>query len=442
MAAEKKPAVYSVSFEALAGPLDERGLVPLERARALVGSASAFVRGGSPPPDLLWAALLSLEGVAEFTEHALRLRWEFPFLRGWDNEDAVLRYGAGALPWLEGLLDQRGGAVGAMPAAAFYFVGTHLLAIGPEAAAAVLRVRRDGDPEGRAFLGAWLARHGTPAWVALGERAVAGDEAARSALGALAADAPGRVTKQLGAALAARLGIGPEPLRAAAILARLDEAARTPVGARLPWPTMVCAAGHFEYHALRVAAVRAPDADDWGILVEVVQGDLLGTEEEHRWPATVQRYTYGSEVTAGGVYLEDARPIPAFVAAEPIDDARVAELDLRPGCSITGDVARWPDVLRLRAAVAREPAALFTPAAEIPALLGVPGGEVLIDVRALEHVDGLAHGQGSLARLPSGSPAWRSLAEVIASRRASAFDPGTPNTDWREHAVRDPSPQG
>jgi hypothetical protein len=26
--------------------------------------------------------------------------------------------------------------------------------------------------------------------------------------------------------------------------------------------------------------------------------------------------------------------------------------------------------------------------------------------------------------------------------QAAAEDPGTPNTDWREHAVRDPSPQG
>jgi hypothetical protein len=112
----------------------------------------------------------------------------------------------------------------------------------------------------------------------------------------------------------------------------------------------------------------------------------------------------------------------------------IAALDLRPGRSITGEISDWPSVLAIRAAVADAPESLFPPAAKVVSKLGIPRAEVLLDVRALEHVGGPAYGQGKLARAPSASPSWRSIAEVIATRDPRRFNPGTPNTDWRMHA--------
>jgi hypothetical protein len=439
----RKPPTYSIRFGEEAArarlDLDARGLLPLAGARAIVARAKAFVRDGDPCGDLLWAALLSLEDGAELARECARLEWTFPYLRGWDIEDAVMRFGADALPWLVAMLDKHGTRLPGGPGAPFYFVGTHLLAIGPEAVSAVLRVQRDGDadPDGLGFVKEWLARHGTPAWVALGTLAASGDGAAKGAIEALAKRSPSGVRKHLGKELAARvMGAGAPSLEAKAILAVLDSAASAQVGVRLPWPTLVASAGHFEYHAMRVAAVRAKRGDDWGILIEVVQGDVIGDEEEVRWPATIQRYTYGSRVPSGGAYLQDARPIPATVGKRAPDAESIRALDLRPGRSITGQVEHWPSVLALRAAVATHPEALFPPAKQVVSVLGVPGAEVLLDVQALEHVDGTANGAGDLARLPSESTSWRSIADVIATRESKRFAPGASNTDWRAHATR------
>ena len=453
MASKKaRVAVLSLRLPQLAAELgtslDARGYLPLERARAIVREATRFSRDGEPRSDLLWAALLSLEDGSELAREGARLAWEFPYLRGWDNEDAVIRYGAGALPWLEAMLDTHGPAVSSLPSGPFYFVGTHLLAIGPEAARAVLRVVRDGDadPDGLGFVSAWLDRHGTPAWRALGLLSQEGHPPARRAIEALARRSPSRVKKQLGASFAAAMGASAErglevasvtrALEASSILAILDAAARTPISDRLPWPTLVASAGHFEVHAMRVVAARAKKGDDWGVLVEVVQGDALASEEDARWPATIQRYTYGSKVPSGGRYLEDVRPLAPSLRDRAPSTARAEELDLRPMRSITGMVSDWPSVLTLRALVAEAPDALFPPAAKMLGALGLPRAEVLLDVRAFEHVDGTAHGSGALKRLPSQSPSWRSIADVIATRDPSRFDPGTPNTDWRLHASR------
>ncbi|MBX7196017.1 MAG: hypothetical protein K1X94_28435 [Sandaracinaceae bacterium] len=455
MATKKaRPAILSLPLPQLAAQLgvslDERGYLPLERARAIVKSSTRFTRDGEPPAeprgDVLWAALLSLEDGPELAREGARLEWAFPFLRGWNNEDAVIRYGDDALPWLEAMLDAHGPSVASMPMGPFYFVGTHLLAIGPDAARAVLRVERDPepDPDGLGFVSEWLARHGAPAWKALGSLARAGDTSAKRAISALAKRSPSQVRRQLGAALAKELldtngdavGTAKTALEASSILAVLDAAARTPISDRLPWPTLVARAGHFEVHAMRVIAARAKKGDDWGILVEVVQGDILGSEDDVRWPATIQRYTYGSKVASGGRYLEDVRRLPPSLRDAAPDAARCEALDLRPMRSITGMVSDWPSVLALRALVADAPETLFPPAAGMLGALGLAGAEVLLDVRRFEHVDGTAHGRGPLKRLPSQSASWRSIADVIAARDPARFDPGAPNTDWRLHAQK------
>jgi hypothetical protein len=425
--------------EALGVALDDRGLLPLETARRVVASTSVYERDGNPTGDMLWAALLSLEDGAELAREGARLEWRFPYLRGWDNEDAVRRYGAEALPWLEAMLTHVG-TFGSIPAEPFYFVGTHLLAIGPEAVAAILRARRSGgsDPDGLDMLTLWLKRHGKSAWVALGELASRGDSEAKRALDALAKRSPTSVRRQLGKELAKRVldpaGAnvkGAPSLTSAPILAVLDAAAASEIHARMPWPALVAEAPHFEFHALRVVVARAKKGDDWGVLVEVVQGDEIDHDEEVRWPATIQHYTYGTQVETGGAYLFDARPIPRTLVSEPVDDATCARLDLRPGQSITQGIADWNSVLTLRRTLATTPELLFPPAAKVVRALGLRSPEVLLDVCALEHVDGTRYGAGDRQRLPSASPSWRSIAEVIVARDPSRFDPGTPNTDWR-----------
>lgn len=440
MAKKTTAARYSIAFEeaadALGVKLDARGLVPLAAARGVVRKVKRVERDGNPDSDTIWAALLSLQDGAEFSLAASRIEWTFPHLRGWDNEDAVLRYGAGALPWLEAMLDALSGKVGSIPPLPFYFVGTHLLAIGPEAAGAVLRVERDGDadPDGLGFVGDWLARHGAPAWVALARRALDGDVAAKRALGALANRSPSGVRRHLGKELATRALGGEATLQASTILGVLDAAASADIGDRVPWPTLHASAGHFEYHAMRVIAVRGKKGDDWGILVELVQGDRC--DDEERWPAVVQRYVYGSGVPSGGVYLEDSRPIGVDPKKVKLDARKIRELDLRPGRSITGAVDDWASVLAIRATLATKPGAFFPPARTVVGVLGVPSAEVLLETRELEHVDGPRFGTGTFARPPSKSPSWRSIAEVIVTRDPKRLVRGRVNTDWRDHAKK------
>ena len=430
---------YSVDPSELGLSLDERGLLPLEQARARVREATAFVKGEHRPvlgqtrvpldSDLLWVALLSLEDAAEFTREATRLTWQFP-LRGWDNHDAFERFGPGVLPWLEHLLGQ--------PPLAPHFrqsLEGMLIRCGEPAARAVIRTRREGDadPDGLGLTLEWLRAHRAAAWKALAALADGGDEVARDAFAALVRRNPAAAKKALGK----RAALPAAELEADVILKALDAAAAAAIGERLPWPTLNPTAGHFEYHAMRLIAVRAEQGDDWGVLLEVAQGDDL--DPDARWPGCVQRYTYGSRVTAGGRYLDDARPLKVDRSVAKVSEALARELDLRPGLSMTGEVAVWGDVLAIRATLARNRALVFPDPVKAAAALKVKKPQLIAVSDAFEHVSGTGVGAD---RLPSTSVAWRSLAEAIAHRDPKRFMPGAPNTDWRLHAKRRQAPEG
>lgn len=426
---------FSIDFAKLAAKeglkLDARGLFPVEAARDRLKNARVYDREHA---DVLWASLLSLDDANAFVSAANALEWKFPMLRGWENRDAVVRYGIGALPWLETLLDRIKGKVGAIPALPFFFVRTHLLALGPEAVEAVLRVRNEGDVDGLGFLSEWLERQGDAAWGALVRSS---SPAAERALATLQERAPKEVARHL-----KRAGLSGKKkkteLTAEAILRVLDTAAAAPMTDRMPWPSMHPTAGHFEFHAMRVIAVRQEGGDHWGVLIEVVQGDLL--EEGAEWPALVQQYTYGSKVPVGGRYQLDSRPIPSKVKSVKVDAALEKSLDLRRGHAVTKAVEHWDDVVAIRATLARTPEVLFPPAAKVIKALKVPKPKVLVVSTAFEHVDGVVIGQGEFARLPSSSVAWSSIADAIESREGARFQPGRVTTDWRIHAVlREPS---
>ncbi len=83
---------------------DERGLMPLSEARALVASLVVYAKATSETSnvlgsDLAWAALLSLADADEFLAAALRIRWQF-HVRGRDNVAAYARFGDAILPWI------------------------------------------------------------------------------------------------------------------------------------------------------------------------------------------------------------------------------------------------------------------------------------------------------------------------------------------------------
>jgi|GEM_PF-2658620 len=88
-------------------PRDERGLVPLDDARALLRGTNVATRDelglieGTMvlQGDRVWAALLSLADADEFADRARKIhfKWEG---RGFDNTSAFDRYGDDVLPWI------------------------------------------------------------------------------------------------------------------------------------------------------------------------------------------------------------------------------------------------------------------------------------------------------------------------------------------------------
>lgn len=420
--------------------IDERGLFSLEESRAVLSTMKSYTRENA---DVVWGSLLSLENAKEFVSFASALDWKFPMLRGWDNEDAVTRYGPEVLPWLEVLLDRIKGKVGSIPASPFNFVWTHLVAVGPTAVHAVLRAKKEGDadPDKLGLVVEWLERHGADAWVALARAADSGAPEAKRAFDAMAKRQPRVAAKHLKAA-GLNTRVGPAELTAELILKTLDAAAASQMTERMPWPSLRPSAGHFEYHAMRVITVRQDEGsagkagaqgrgDHWGVLIEVVQGDLLDRKVE--WPAIVQQYLYGSKVLAGGRYLVDARPLKLNAKKLKIDASVAAKLDLRPGQSVTGAVEHWDDVLAIRAALIKQRTSVFPDPKKVIKALKVPKAKVINVTDSFEHVDGTVLGKGELAALPSSSIAWRTLAEALAARDASKFNAGNANTDWRHH---------
>jgi len=385
--------------------------------------------------DDLWFALLSLENGAEFCREALRLDWQFP-LRGWDNVDAVTRYGLEALPW-----------IAAMLASGFtrwpHFQSSleqMLISLGAGAAPTVTRVERPGDPDPDRLGLEWLQKHRSAAWVALANAATNGDDEAKRVVSLLMTRTPSVARRELKKVGAHQFIDGSRNrVSVETILRILDSAAASDDDERMPWPKFSAAAGHFEFHAMRLIAVRAEHGDEWGVLVEVIQGDVL--DPDARWPATIQQYTYGSNVPIGGRYLQDVRALPVRVKdgalVKPVkaklDSSLFERLDLRPGESISGAVEDATSVLAIRAALELARPKLFPHPRPLVTALKVPRPIVLVVCDAFEHVEGTAWGPSPLAKLPSQSVAWRSVAEAVVARDPKRFEPGTPNTDWRLH---------
>jgi hypothetical protein len=369
--------------------LDARGLMPLERARAILRGVRTFVRGaGRSGPngwvldsDVTWSALLSLEDAAELVRVASALRWQFQ-PRGMENVDLYLRYGEGIVPWIASRI-RRGGTLVNDP----WCVVPCLLACGShEAFELVWRLDAVERWRGRRDLRTeWLSRHEELGLAALALHAVRGDERARTWLvaqrirgkDAAIRQAARVVEERARRGLLVELGIEPGAPTARAILAVLDACADVP-GSIRRWPTLAATDPSFACYALRLVAARTEDG--WGILFERVTGE----PGDAAAPVQITELAVGCAVPR--LARITARPLaPAFAA---LSSAALAER-----------AAKGPD-------------SLFGPPATGRLGLG-PAARELVRTTRFAHVE----------RRPSSSPVYRSLADALASGEGERFSP-------------------
>lgn len=448
--------------------------------------------------DRLWAALLSLEDGAEFVRAASRLSWEFQ-PRGHYNVAPAQRYGDAIEEWLLSHVDGstlRNVPWCVKPC--LLEVGTAAVFRGLWALREIME-RSAGEvdspagegladpasddpflddptaedravaPEVAALLHRWIQRHSAVGFGELARLAVSGDARAREVFEAAARRSPAEVASAaestVGADAAQLLFLQleiPAQLEPAAILGVLDLAAEWEVDSEgFPWPMFrTGVAGHWEYHALRVTAARSVVGDQWGILFE----RITGGDPEY---ASVDFYRYGSNVPSGmwvgaGRYLGLGAPeglqeaegqweaggaqAANRIAGEVLGpegvvlcvDDTIAAHDLRPGHS-TESTGGGGGVLTIRAYLAHFPHAFWSTDEDVLRILELPDAEVVCSATDFAHVTGHAMStdeiEASVCRSPSESVTYRSLAQAICDREATAFVPGQSNTDWRLHAA-------
>lgn len=232
------------------------------------------------------------------------------------------------------------------------------------------------------------------------------------------------------------------------ILRTLDAMARDGL-----WPRFDDPLGTFEYHAMRLVAVRERDGDrGWGVAFECVLGDFLdednpyaagvstylitpgdpfGTRRRRELPLTIER---GDDRDPASLLIEGV-VVHGPAGALRCTDAMKAELDLRPGLLCGGCDGGAEDstfVVLLRAYLARYPGSLWS---DVTELFDAPC-DVIVAADAFEHVLGAGAAQGGpFAIDPSASPTYQSLARAIVEEDGAHFVPGPSNLDWRRWAV-------
>lgn len=396
---------------------DARGLMPLDEARAVLATATTLARGDGRAMgeawvwdgDRAWAALLSLDDATEAAASLARITdGDGPRDRA-RNAALVERYGDGAAALVRARARPDG-----------VIAGTELgratvMALGTAAGFALVwdvtgwdEPGADGTPDAQAgaLFAAWVAAHPAVGFVELGRLVAAGDGAAASFLTTWAAPQVRRVhrwlTDGLGRAEAdaiyARVGLS-ATLAPGHITAALDHAAARGGDA---WPTFTTGVGPSrEYHGLRLIGARV--GDGWAVVLERYEG--------YGRSLRVARYLYGDDVAEGLA--------PATRAVTPADDAgRVEDERLIEPPDYWTRIDRAPaQVARARAVLAATPAAVWAPAAEVLAAVGLADAEVIVDATAFAHV----------AQQPSASATYASLAAALVERDPARFAPGESN---------------
>jgi hypothetical protein len=433
--------------------------MPLESARELVRSATAFERGNA---DALWAALLSLAGADELVHEASRLAWRY-HPRGKQNTALVERYGADMLPWITSRVGDE--VLVDVP----WCLGCSLLAIGTPAAfelvwnlrgydnsselvAWEIKPAREVPPDeleanARTLRDTWLRAHEPIALARLAELAEAGDDRAGAWLAKRGRAAPTTFRELLAShagvtradALATRLGF-PAALTEQAILERLDDAANAG-----EWPIFYYNVdGRLEYFAMRLVAARAQTGDAWGVVIQSLCGSYPDAMR-------IDQMVYGSEIADTNAECADIEQVDwdgdGFHGATVtgwgdelvLDEGLIDEHDLRYGrcCEVGYHPYR---VAVIRAYLAANPE-WWPPATDALEVMGLGKATIIADTAAFEHVLGPNARVGTPDSpweiLPSESRTYRSLAAAIAARDPALFEPGDSNVDWRLHAHTD-----
>lgn len=436
--------------------LDERGLLPVAQARALLAATDAVDRDNL---DQVWLALLSLDDGAELARAAAHLRWNHP-PRGKANLALVERYGDGALAWLatrqeHGVLIDHPWCV--LPS-------LHALAT-PGALALLLSVdgvlvdagsmtawvyERAPVPEEGAELAeaalaqviAWSRRHLAIALPVLASAAEHNPRAA-DALRALARQDPGAVGAGLRAAGAERLIAQLDLTTGLDVDTVVAELAEASLGS---WPVFHTGVdGRLEYFGLRAIGARARSGDGWAIVFERLQGsdpDMF----------MVARYAYGPAAEGGFDYehsdqlsfeFEGDGDEPVFggttvvgpVGPMRIDESVFARFDLRPeGMTEHGSWAAR--AVAIRAYLEAHPGACWPPVEDALAATGLADAEVIVVSTSYQHpAPWSGDGDPPWPTAVDAAPAIRSLVDAVLSGDASRFAPGPSNLDWRIHAT-------
>jgi len=472
-------------------PVDDRGLLPLTQARAIVSQAQVFDKGEGRDingtwvleSDLLWAALMSLEDADEFIREASRLQWRFHPRRGFSREPAQ-RFGEAIRPWLASFVQD--GVLINLP----WSVLDCLYELGDLEAFEVLsRVDHvlsfesaPGEPGPFA--------HGVPRkpYDPIAARAayIPGETTSQEALLALkgfcdenpygwgylagvVADSEAELQRRVNAFRVLTVGVKenasdvfanvvecyedeawarnffevnelPTELLPESVLEHLDAACADDEA----WPLFYGQEPDRAYHALRLLACRSKEGDRWFVVFDCLEG----SSEERLY---IRRYITKSDGSFGMLQRV------SFPRLSLIERSATQATFRGPRGTVVIDAAVAASLSPLRATAAEVVDMVYT--------LGVRGylraygwpfltleetfealgfeteeWDVIVDSTAFEHVIGTAgveydpDGLDVQWRLlPSQSPVYASLARAIASRRADSFAPGTSNLDWQLH---------
>lgn len=413
--------------------LDERGLLPLEVARDVLGNAPEEPRT-SDEADRIWASVLSLEDVADLKARTGRLSWD-SLIRGEVNLALVERYGESLVEWIQTRV-QDGVLIGKPRC-----IGDCLTEL-RDVRALELLLGLDGyagdsarSPKGQRFtlLNSWVSRNPVSATLPIFDRAKAGDGAANDPDAALLrmivragpASAFRRIESARGAEadeVFTRLGLARE-LTVDLVLDLLDRAAQSDE----LWPRF--SAGdddRGEYFGLRLLLVREARGDVWSVVLERLQGAA-----PHSF--CVARYCYdgfGARVGEQLLPLDVSEDSGAVVVKGLEGHLEVSADELKNGALKLGWSSEPAAIWSVRCAAIRAYLAAYDgwpPAGAATADLVVPDGEVLVAETRFQHVTGDE-------ALPSEVESYRSAIEALVQRDATLFVPGTPNTDWSQHA--------
>jgi hypothetical protein len=441
-------SAFTTSAQIPGLPLDERGLVPLEKARAIVRAATEFSKDEGRMVDgthvracqELWAALMSLSDAEEFVREASRLEWTYhPGKAHW--RDPARRYGEGILPWLRSFVHDEDILVN-VP----WAVLECLKEIGtPEALELLLGLddilHYEGEPgQPGPFAHGFPFRFDRQAALESFERSDEISDALAAAVKEFAIENPGHswarllevaesktennsdvlalhVLRLAGlergseifahavAALGnesavrarfAQLGV-PTGVESRLVLWLLDRAC----GDAESWPYFYGLNHERAYHALRLVAARKKGADDWFVLFECLEGSMLDGGVGRS--LYIRRYMVKADGAAGllrGVgfphlEIESEGPL-GVVFAGPLGsvtvDAAKAERYL-PQQATAQDVEDMKETLGVRAYLA-ECGLPFPSLPDFFESIGLgdeaDSWDVLVDSTAFEHVVGTA----------------------------------------------------